>query len=474
MDDMAKHRRSAWRSESFEYAAARRDGDSIHADPAMSCAPPALHELLQFLTTALGRSEPSVFMVIGESGSGKTTLLRALGATLSTRDQAVVLHRCAADHARRSADLGRIAHDEDARSIYLIDGAEAWDGEAVAWMERLLAAAVAKGFRARIVISGRAEAEAQLSRIIGPVLASNAAFTRLQLDPVPADRGDAFTRHRQRQSDVPARAGQRRSAPPRGARAKRIRLAATTALMLAVAAAPVWMFHPSREISAEMPTRAAAAQPAMPAPFVAPIAEAEFVPDTDAGAVVAAGALDAESEHVETLSDPPTPNALTMPGLDDFVGIVGPAVEAATRSIPIAEAAAAEHERMAAGAAEIASIAQTAIDIDTDEVMRSIVAAAPPIPATIRSTRPSGLTAMQITVLHRRGDEFLRTGDIAAARLFYERAANAGDIDAMTALARTYDSRTLRQLGVVGLTPDAERALHWYHRAAETRRRVGE
>jgi hypothetical protein len=67
-----------------------------------------------------------------------------------------------------------------------------------------------------------------------------------------------------------------------------------------------------------------------------------------------------------------------------------------------------------------------------------------------------------------RGNAFLREGDIASARLFFERAAEQGDSAAMLALGRTFDPIELRRLGVLGgIKPDAKRALDWYRAAAQ-------
>jgi TPR repeat protein len=65
-----------------------------------------------------------------------------------------------------------------------------------------------------------------------------------------------------------------------------------------------------------------------------------------------------------------------------------------------------------------------------------------------------------------RGDEMLAIKDISAARKFYEHAANGGRARAATALAKTYDSAFLTQLGAVGVRPDPALAEAWYRRAA--------
>ena len=59
----------------------------------------------------------------------------------------------------------------------------------------------------------------------------------------------------------------------------------------------------------------------------------------------------------------------------------------------------------------------------------------------------------------------LAGGDIAAARAFLERAAEAGDARALLVLGDTYDPATLARMGAVGLKGDAARARDYYARA---------
>ena len=67
--------------------------------------------------------------------------------------------------------------------------------------------------------------------------------------------------------------------------------------------------------------------------------------------------------------------------------------------------------------------------------------------------------------LVKRGDEQLAEGNVAAARLFYERAADAGLAQGAMALAGTFDAEELTRLGVRGIPPDAKEARRWYERA---------
>jgi TPR repeat protein len=56
-------------------------------------------------------------------------------------------------------------------------------------------------------------------------------------------------------------------------------------------------------------------------------------------------------------------------------------------------------------------------------------------------------------------------GDIATARAFLARAADAGDARALAALGDTFDPATLTRLGVVGLKGDEVKARQYYARA---------
>lgn len=61
----------------------------------------------------------------------------------------------------------------------------------------------------------------------------------------------------------------------------------------------------------------------------------------------------------------------------------------------------------------------------------------------------------------------LQQGDIDAARLFFERAVNAGAAEGALELGATYDPVALKELGVVGLLPDPTRAAVLYRQAQQ-------
>jgi hypothetical protein len=65
------------------------------------------------------------------------------------------------------------------------------------------------------------------------------------------------------------------------------------------------------------------------------------------------------------------------------------------------------------------------------------------------------------------GDECLRQGNVAGARLFFRRAAEVGYALGALRLGATYDPAELRRLEVQGVPADRAEARKWYERARE-------
>jgi len=102
--------------------------------------------------------------------------------------------------------------------------------------------------------------------------------------------------------------------------------------------------------------------------------------------------------------------------------------------------------------------------------------AAAPRQATSRQLATAGeaqlpsrqLDAEEIAVLIKSGTQLLADRDFAAARLMYQRAAEAGSAMAAFALAETYDPLVVGKLNVRGeTTPDFAKATIWYEKAKE-------
>jgi TPR repeat protein len=73
----------------------------------------------------------------------------------------------------------------------------------------------------------------------------------------------------------------------------------------------------------------------------------------------------------------------------------------------------------------------------------------------------------EIASLLKRADTLIASGDIAAARLVLQRAAEAADGRAAMMLAGTYDPTVLEKLGVHGVVPDLAVARSWYEKARQ-------
>lgn len=92
-------------------------------------------------------------------------------------------------------------------------------------------------------------------------------------------------------------------------------------------------------------------------------------------------------------------------------------------------------------------------------------------PATDRPAGPASagstasLSPSLVAALMKRGDQALGLGDFAAARLFFQRAAEAGNAQAATAMGKTYDPFFAAAGSVEPDRADLARAAEWYGKA---------
>jgi hypothetical protein len=77
------------------------------------------------------------------------------------------------------------------------------------------------------------------------------------------------------------------------------------------------------------------------------------------------------------------------------------------------------------------------------------------------------LDADELAVLLKRAKGLITIGDIAAARLLLERAADAEEASAALLLAETYDPAVLGTPDARSITPDPAMARSWYQKAAQ-------
>jgi TPR repeat protein len=76
-------------------------------------------------------------------------------------------------------------------------------------------------------------------------------------------------------------------------------------------------------------------------------------------------------------------------------------------------------------------------------------------------------SAVEIAALLARGDWLFATGDVASARLLYERASDAGEAQAAVRLGETFDPVYLDGSHLRGLHGDPDMAVFWYRHARD-------
>lgn len=88
-----------------------------------------------------------------------------------------------------------------------------------------------------------------------------------------------------------------------------------------------------------------------------------------------------------------------------------------------------------------------------------------PAPETPLISRPDETGRIADLVAH--GQKMIDLGQIAGARSYFKRAAEAGSADAAYALGMTYDPSFISDAGVQGMKADPAEARAWYERARE-------
>jgi len=116
-----------------------------------------------------------------------------------------------------------------------------------------------------------------------------------------------------------------------------------------------------------------------------------------------------------------------------------------------------------------ASMLRAGVPVDLAPSRQEPTAAAPPL--VPRSMPQDRERAMRLLT---KGNEQLEEGNISAARLFYERAADAGLAEGAMALAATFDAAELGRLSVRGIKADPKQARQWYERARQLGAREAE
>ena len=452
----------------------QRDPFRATSAPSDFFATPAAQKLYMSLLTLLRIGDGGLLLLTGEAGVGKTLLLHVLQNTLQTAGEQIRLH-AGADTAWLDA-LDGTSGGPPSRDILLVDGAEAWDGRAIARLEQLYELRGEQARALRLVIAGRPEIEQRLQRLIATAAGTKITFARLRLDPLEPGSIADLIRHRLHiagafvdgpftaatvhtiaeasggnphralaacQAVLQAEATPPAPATPRSdARWRHWAIAAALALLTVAAGAAVARLipPPAAPQIAAMPAAAVTA----PSPAPAPPILAAPPPQPVAEPPVYAAALAA----ISPAAGPPEPKRS--------------AFDAAFTLLRQAGGMAAP-PRPATGLPAVPDIAAIVASEPAPPLLPTAAAIPAPLPSPIPDS-PS-LTGADITALTDRGDAYLRLGDIASARPFYERAAEAGDANAALLLGQTYDPGMLVRVGLRGARGDAAKAAEWYRRA---------
>jgi hypothetical protein len=175
----------------------------------------------------------------------------------------------------------------------------------------------------------------------------------------------------------------------------------------------------------------------------------------------AAGSNSAQSSSAQTSAVQPAP-------------AVRPAVDVAQAAPPAAPGAPTREEMAKAFIAARQNQAEVRPPIVT-AAPAAMVAAAPTAMAVATTPRelptrqlpPRQIDADELDTLLKRARALIEIGDIAPARLLLERAADAQQANAALLLAQTYDPTVLGTPDMRSITPDPAAARDWYQKAAQ-------
>jgi hypothetical protein len=226
------------------------------------------------------------------------------------------------------------------------------------------------------------------------------------------------------------------------------------------------------------PTEAAPIVAAAPAPDTTlTVAPPEPAPPTEAAPIVAA----APAPDTTPTVAPPEPAAPTeaapivaaAPAPDTTPTVAPPEPAAPTEAAPIVAAAPAPDKTPTVAppepappteAAPIVAAAPAALVPETAPTVAMIGPATPSAEPRVSTLKGS---VGEISSLLTRGDSLLGVRDVTSARLYYERAADAGDAQAALRLGKTYDPAFLALARLNEVRGDPVVAARWYRHARD-------
>lgn len=253
-----------------------------------------------------------------------------------------------------------------------------------------------------------------------------------------------------------------------------LRLGIVCTIAAIVAAAVVLLFNPKQSVHHTAQVNAPPSSLTSDDGTLPLVDSARIVPG-----LVAQG-LAAQGLAAQSLADAGSPIASTPPQLPPAQATVAAPPPQAIASLPPPNQSSANVEtppasavnqpvvnqptvspvEASSAASEAPSKVQTAAVPPTQPASSSIAKQSAPRP-------PVAPDDSEIAMLIKRGNNLLKDGDFAAARLLFERGANAGSAEAALALGSTYDPLVIKRLGAIMVRPDVENARKWYQIAAD-------
>ncbi len=246
-----------------------------------------------------------------------------------------------------------------------------------------------------------------------------------------------------------------------------LRMGAVCAIAAMVAGAVVFLFSPKQAVHkiAQANVSAPAIADIAPGAIEAPRGIPALTVEPAAGASIplpapdrVASATPVQLPQPETATAPPQAPAISPPPQPDSPAAPAPQIA----SLPTASPA------------ELRPSTAPAVNEPAPAEANPGAKPAPPPPSGPAQAVPPSvpkpavvLDQNEIMTLIRRGKALLNDGDFAAARVLFERAANAGSAEAALALGSTYDPNVIRRLGAMMVKPDIESARKWYQLAAD-------
>jgi hypothetical protein len=172
---------------------------------------------------------------------------------------------------------------------------------------------------------------------------------------------------------------------------------------------------------------------------------------------------------------PPPEVAIPAPALPDPPAVEAAGIPSGSARASLATSAPPATTAAPTGSGDPATLSKDPLPATAAANPAPVASAAPAAAAASAAampapTEPSGeprIPAAEMATLLARGDALLSTGDTTSARLFYQRAADAGAGLAAVRLGETFDPAFLDRAHLRGARGDPGQAVSWYRRALD-------